>query len=86
MFDKIQEMIEDPHSIVFLFIDEVESLVCKRPVDKFDSESAFAVRTVNAILTQIDRIKKLVIRFVVLRLYPVALIFNLFYRFLGIRT
>ena len=57
MFEKIQELIEDPKSLVFLLIDEVESLA-KCRLSSEGNEPADSLRAVNALLTQIDRIKK----------------------------
>jgi len=58
MFDKIQELIEDTHSIVFLLIDEVESLAQCRLSAESGNEPSDSIRAVNALLTQIDRIKR----------------------------
>ncbi|CAG7815472.1 unnamed protein product [Allacma fusca] len=58
MFDKIQELIEDPQSIVFLLIDEVESLAQCRLSAESGNEPSDSIRAVNALLTQIDRIKR----------------------------
>jgi len=58
MFDKIQELIEDSESIVFLLIDEVESLAQCRMAAESGHEPSDSIRAVNALLTQIDRIKQ----------------------------
>jgi len=58
MFDKIQEMIEDPEALIFLLIDEVESLAQCRLSAGAGNEPTDSIRAVNALLTQIDRIKR----------------------------
>ena len=58
MFEKIQELIEDVQSIVFLLIDEVESLAQCRTMAEAGNEPSDSIRAVNALLTQIDRIKR----------------------------
>ncbi|XP_063692353.1 pachytene checkpoint protein 2 homolog [Bolinopsis microptera] len=57
MFDKIQELIDDPQALVFVLIDEVESLTAARQTMS-GSEPSDAVRVVNALLTQLDVIKQ----------------------------
>jgi len=58
MFEKIHELIQDPKGLIFLLIDEVESLAkCRRSAEA-GNEPADSVRAVNALLTQIDRIKR----------------------------
>lgn len=58
MFDKILELVEDPKGIVFLLIDEVESLAQCRQSAQMGNEPTDSIRAVNALLTQIDRVKK----------------------------
>ena len=58
MFEKIHELIEDSKSIVFLLIDEVESLAQCRTMAETGNEPSDSIRAVNALLTQIDRIKR----------------------------
>ncbi|XP_071812724.1 pachytene checkpoint protein 2 homolog [Apostichopus japonicus] len=58
MFQKIQELIDDPEAIVFVLIDEVESLTAARQSSLSGSDPSDAIRVVNALLTQIDQIKK----------------------------
>ncbi|XP_046572427.1 pachytene checkpoint protein 2 homolog [Haliotis rubra] len=58
MFQKIQELINDPESLVFVLIDEVESLTSARKSALSGSEPSDAIRVVNALLTQIDQIKR----------------------------
>jgi len=57
MFQRIEELITDPEALVFVLIDEVESLTAARSAAMSGSEPSDAIRVVNALLTQIDRIK-----------------------------
>lgn len=56
LFRKIQEHVEQNDNLVFVLIDEVESLAHNRKVG--GNEPSDAIRVVNALLTQIDNIKK----------------------------
>ncbi|XP_066179498.1 pachytene checkpoint protein 2 homolog [Sylvia atricapilla] len=58
MFQKIQELVEDKDALVFVLIDEVESLTAARSAFKAGTEPSDAIRVVNAVLTQIDQIKR----------------------------
>ncbi|CAB3404504.1 unnamed protein product [Caenorhabditis bovis] len=58
MFDQIDELADDPKCMVFVLIDEVESLGMCRESSSSRSEPADAIRAVNALLTQIDRIRR----------------------------
>lgn len=58
MFEKIQQLIEDPRALVFLLIDEVESLAKCRLSSEAGNEPADSIRAVNALLTQIDRMRR----------------------------
>lgn len=58
MFEKIHDLVEDPSCLVFLLIDEVESLAQCRQSAEAGNEPTDSIRAVNALLTQIDRIKK----------------------------
>uniref|UniRef100_A0A1I7UR50 AAA domain-containing protein n=1 Tax=Caenorhabditis tropicalis TaxID=1561998 RepID=A0A1I7UR50_9PELO len=58
MFDQIDELAEDGKSMVFVLIDEVESLGMCREGASSRSEPSDAIRAVNALLTQIDRIRR----------------------------
>ncbi|UYV70733.1 TRIP13 [Cordylochernes scorpioides] len=58
MFQKIQEYIDDPKSLVFVLIDEVESLAHTRTASMGGTEPSDAIRVVNALLTQIDQIRR----------------------------
>ena len=58
MFTKIQELIDDPKALVCVLIDEVESLTAARRASSSSAEPSDAIRVVNALLTQIDQIKR----------------------------
>jgi SpoVK/Ycf46/Vps4 family AAA+-type ATPase len=56
LFEHITELVEEPGVLVFVLIDEVESLTTAR--SNSGSEPSDAVRVVNAMLTQLDRLKR----------------------------
>ncbi|XP_064641181.1 pachytene checkpoint protein 2 homolog [Lineus longissimus] len=58
MFTKIQELIDDPDALVVVLIDEVESLAAARKSVSSGAEPSDAIRVVNALLTQLDQIKR----------------------------
>ncbi|KAL4234081.1 Pachytene checkpoint protein 2 [Mactra antiquata] len=58
MFQKIQELIDDSDALVCVLIDEVESLTAARKSAMSGSEPSDAIRVVNAVLTQLDQIKR----------------------------
>jgi len=58
MFQRIQELIDDPSALVCVLIDEVESLTAARTAAMKGTEPSDAIRVVNALLTQIDQIRK----------------------------
>ncbi|RZB84914.1 pachytene checkpoint protein 2 -like [Asbolus verrucosus] len=58
MFAKISEIVENPRLLVCVLIDEVESLAHARTQCISGNEPSDSVRVVNAVLTQIDRIKR----------------------------
>ncbi|KXS19753.1 AAA-domain-containing protein, partial [Gonapodya prolifera JEL478] len=58
MFSTISELASDDDAFVTVLIDEVESLTAARRAAVGGSEPSDAVRVVNALLTQIDQIKK----------------------------
>ncbi|KAL6493491.1 nucleolar component of the pachytene checkpoint [Orobanche gracilis] len=57
LFSKIQEMVEDENNLVFVLIDEVESLAAARKAALSGSEPSDSIRVVNALLTQMDKLK-----------------------------
>uniref|UniRef100_A0A8R1HM19 AAA domain-containing protein n=1 Tax=Caenorhabditis japonica TaxID=281687 RepID=A0A8R1HM19_CAEJA len=58
MFDQIHDLADDETCLVFVLIDEVESLGMCRESSSARSEPADSIRAVNALLTQIDRIRR----------------------------
>lgn len=58
MFGRIQELVEDADCLVVVLIDEVESLARARQSGTSSNEPSDSVRVVNALLTQIDQIKR----------------------------
>ncbi|PNX98964.1 pachytene checkpoint protein 2, partial [Trifolium pratense] len=57
LFQKIQEMVEEDSNLVFVLIDEVESLAAARKAALSGSEPSDSIRVVNALLTQMDKLK-----------------------------
>ncbi|KAG0318094.1 Pachytene checkpoint protein 2, partial [Dissophora globulifera] len=58
MFDQIWTMVEDDNAFICVLIDEVESLAAARKAALSGNEPSDSIRVVNALLTQIDRLKK----------------------------
>jgi SpoVK/Ycf46/Vps4 family AAA+-type ATPase len=58
MFSKIQDLVNDTSSLVCILIDEVESLTAARTTSVSGNEPSDAIRVVNALLTQLDQIKR----------------------------
>eukprot|EP00897_Mesotaenium_endlicherianum_P000571 jgi/Mesen1/10514/ME000083S10019 len=58
LFQKIQELLDDKDSLVFILIDEVESLTAARQAALSGSEPSDSIRVVNALLTQLDALKQ----------------------------
>uniref|UniRef100_H3DM34 Pachytene checkpoint protein 2 homolog n=1 Tax=Tetraodon nigroviridis TaxID=99883 RepID=H3DM34_TETNG len=58
MFQKIQQLIDDKDALVFVLIDEVESLTAARKACQAGTEPSDAIRVVNSVLTQLDQIKR----------------------------
>jgi len=57
MFEAIKLQMEDPDKFVVVLIDEVESLTYARKNASTGLECSDAIRAVNALLTEIDKIK-----------------------------
>ncbi|KAG8378779.1 hypothetical protein BUALT_Bualt07G0020500 [Buddleja alternifolia] len=57
LFSKIHEMVEEENNLVFVLIDEVESLAAARKAALSGSEPSDSIRVVNALLTQMDKLK-----------------------------
>ena len=58
LFEHIQELVEDPSTLCCVLIDEVESLTAARTSALNGAEPSDAVRVVNAMLTQLDGLKR----------------------------
>ncbi|VDN05174.1 unnamed protein product [Thelazia callipaeda] len=58
MFGQIEELAEDQRAFVFVLIDEVESLTIARGTLLNRNEPTDAIRAVNAVLTQVDHIRR----------------------------
>uniref|UniRef100_A0A2P2IE83 Pachytene checkpoint protein 2 homolog n=1 Tax=Hirondellea gigas TaxID=1518452 RepID=A0A2P2IE83_9CRUS len=58
LFSKLQELVEDENALVCVLIDEVESLARSRSSSSASSDPGDAIRVVNALLTQLDQIKR----------------------------
>eukprot|EP00803_Ostreobium_quekettii_P004256 evm.model.scf_468.9 EVM.evm.TU.scf_468.9 scf_468:57346-62247(-) len=58
LFAKIQDLAEDNEALVFVLIDEIESLTAARKSAVSGSEPSDALRAVNALLTQLDALKR----------------------------
>ncbi|XP_053699940.1 pachytene checkpoint protein 2 homolog isoform X2 [Synchiropus splendidus] len=58
MFQKIQQLVDDKDALVFVLIDEVESLTAARNASQAGTEPSDAIRVVNSVLTQLDQMKR----------------------------
>ncbi|KAL9649362.1 hypothetical protein ABK040_016189 [Willaertia magna] len=58
LFSKIYEIVEDEDAFVCVLIDEVESLTAARKSALNGSEPSDSIRVVNAVLTQLDQLKR----------------------------
>jgi pachytene checkpoint protein 2 len=58
LFEHIQELVEDQGTLCCVLIDEVESLTAARTSAMNGAEPSDAVRVVNAMLTQLDTLKR----------------------------
>ena len=57
LFEKIGDLCDDESCLVFVLVDEVESLAAARAAAASGSEPSDAIRVVNALLTQIDALR-----------------------------
>jgi ATPase family associated with various cellular activities (AAA) len=57
LFEAIKEKLEEPDALVFVLVDEVESLAAARGAAAGSGEPSDAIRAVNALLTQIDQLR-----------------------------
>lgn len=58
LFDKLNTIADSNDTLVFVLIDEVESLATTRQSSMNGSDPSDAIRVVNALLTQIDQIRR----------------------------
>lgn len=70
LFGKIEELVEERDSLVIVLIDEVESLTAARKSALSGSEPSDAIRVVNAVLTQIDKLKEVSPSFLLRMCHP----------------
>lgn len=57
-FSKIRDVADDPECLVFVLIDEIESVASQRSNIDSGTEPTDSIRVVNAILTQLDSLKR----------------------------
>ncbi|ORY34246.1 P-loop containing nucleoside triphosphate hydrolase protein [Naematelia encephala] len=57
LFSKVQDMVDVETTFVVVMIDEVESLTAARAAASSGNEPSDAIRVVNALLTQLDKLK-----------------------------
>jgi len=53
----VTELVEEENTFVVILIDEVESLTTARSASMSSAEPGDALRVVNALLTQLDKLK-----------------------------
>lgn len=58
LFDRIRDIVEDRRLLACVLVDEVESLAHARKAALAGLEPSDSIRAVNAILTQLDRLKR----------------------------
>ena len=58
LFDKISELADDEECLCCVVIDEVESLSAARKAASSGNEPSDAIRVVNALLTQLDQLRR----------------------------
>ncbi|XP_049876545.1 pachytene checkpoint protein 2 homolog [Pectinophora gossypiella] len=58
LFDRIQEILEDPRMLVCVLVDEVESLAAARRAAAAGLEPSDSIRAVNAVLGALDRLRR----------------------------
>lgn len=59
LFDRVREIASDPRMLCLVLVDEVESLAHARRAAMAGLEPSDALRAVNALLTQLDRLRRL---------------------------
>lgn len=58
LFDEIRNMVQNEKALICILIDEVESLAHARKLCSNGTEPSDSIRVVNALLTQLDQIKR----------------------------
>ena len=58
LFDRLNEISNDNETLLFVLIDEVESIATARDSATNGSDPSDAIRVVNALLTQIDQLRR----------------------------
>lgn len=58
LFDEIKNMVQNENALVCILIDEIESLAHARNLCSNGTEPSDSIRVVNALLTQLDQIKR----------------------------
>ncbi|XP_050462049.1 pachytene checkpoint protein 2 homolog isoform X3 [Cataglyphis hispanica] len=58
LFDEIKNLVQDERALVCILIDEIESLAHARKSCNNGTEPSDSIRVVNALLTQLDQIKR----------------------------
>ncbi|KAF8072859.1 PCH2 [Scenedesmus sp. PABB004] len=58
LFAAVTELVEEPAALVFVLIDEVESLTAARKAAAGGGEPSDAIRAVNALLTALDALRR----------------------------
>ncbi|KAF8362923.1 pch-2 [Pristionchus pacificus] len=59
LFEQAEEMASDPSTLLFLLIDEAESLCASRSRSSSGTDPTDSIRAVNALLTQLDKLRRL---------------------------
>ncbi|XP_012535546.2 pachytene checkpoint protein 2 homolog [Monomorium pharaonis] len=58
LFDEIKNLVQDDRALICILIDEIESLAHARKLCSNGTEPSDSIRVVNALLTQLDQIKR----------------------------
>jgi AAA+ superfamily predicted ATPase len=58
LFTQLHQLCDDSEALVCVLIDEVESLTMARQMSLCKNEPSDGVRVVNALLTQIDALRR----------------------------
>lgn len=58
LFDEIKNLVQDEKALICILIDEIESLAHARKLCSNGAEPSDSIRVVNALLTQLDQIKR----------------------------